>query len=81
MILVAGQLVARKQWLKNIRERFGVRQEQIDAHKLETARKPKAMFCIARFVLKCQRKQMDRIKLTRRARTFPVLQTSQQSAL
>jgi tetratricopeptide (TPR) repeat protein len=76
MILVGGKLVAREQWLNQFREKWDVQQEQIDAYKLETARKLKATFCIAKFVLKCQRKRMNRMKVTRRARTFPLLQAS-----
>jgi tetratricopeptide (TPR) repeat protein len=74
MILVGGKLMAREQWLNHFRERWDVQQEQIDAYKLETARKMKAMFCIANFVLKCQRRRMNRMKVTRRARTFPLLE-------
>jgi tetratricopeptide (TPR) repeat protein len=74
MILVGGKLMAREQWLSSFRERFEVQQEQIDAYKLETARKIKATFCIARFVLKFRRKRMNKTKVLRRARTFPTLQ-------
>jgi tetratricopeptide (TPR) repeat protein len=74
MILVGGNLVAQEQWLDHIRERWDVQQEQIDAYKLETARRMKATICIARFVRRCQGKRMKGLKVTRRAHTFPLLQ-------
>jgi tetratricopeptide (TPR) repeat protein len=74
MILVGGKPVAREQWLNNLRERFDVQQEQIEAYKLGAARKIKATLCIANFVAKRVLLRKNRMKVTRRARTFPLLQ-------
>ncbi|KAJ4352115.1 uncharacterized protein N0V89_007461 [Didymosphaeria variabile] len=72
-IVVGGKSIPREEWLKQFRERFEVKQEDIDAYKLETARKLKATVCIAKYVLKWKRKRSERQKKMKRARTFPML--------
>jgi tetratricopeptide (TPR) repeat protein len=74
MVLVGGKLESREQWLNHLRERFDVKQEQIDTYKLGTARKVKATLVVANFVAKRMQLRKNRMKVTRRARTFPLLQ-------
>lgn len=69
-IVVGGKSMPRDEWLNRFRDRWGVKQEQIDSYKLETARKLKATVCIAKYVLKWKRKKMKKMK---RARTFPMI--------
>ncbi|KAH7393086.1 hypothetical protein BKA66DRAFT_567805 [Pyrenochaeta sp. MPI-SDFR-AT-0127] len=56
MVVVGGQTIPRKQWLNQIRDDWGVQQEQIDSFKLETARRLKAASCIAFYMLRWHRK-------------------------
>ncbi|KAJ4305532.1 hypothetical protein N0V90_001063 [Kalmusia sp. IMI 367209] len=72
IILVGGKSTPRDQWLNQFRERWEVQQEQIDTYKLETARKLKAVLCIAKYIMKWKRKRPSRRPMTRRARTFPL---------
>ncbi|KAL5391829.1 hypothetical protein DPSP01_001119 [Paraphaeosphaeria sporulosa] len=69
-VIVGGKPMLRDDWLNLFRERWEVKQEQIDSYKLETARKLKATVCIARYVLKWKRRKQKKMK---RARTFPMM--------
>jgi hypothetical protein len=72
-IVVGGKSMPREDWLNQFRERWGVKQEQIDSYKLETARKLKATVCIAKYVLKWKRKRSAKQKKMKRAKTFPIV--------
>ncbi|KAL5424597.1 hypothetical protein PMIN04_003135 [Paraphaeosphaeria minitans] len=69
-VVVGCKSMPRDEWLDRFRDRWGVKQEQIDTYKLETARKLKATVCIAKYVLKWKRKKQAKMK---RARTFPMM--------
>lgn len=69
-IVVAGKAVKREEWLNQFRERWLVKQEHIDAYKLETARELKNTMSIVKYALKWKRRSQKKVK---RARTFPIL--------
>ncbi|KAF2440182.1 hypothetical protein P171DRAFT_396407 [Karstenula rhodostoma CBS 690.94] len=69
-IVVGGKSMPREDWLNQFRDRWGVKQEQIDLYKLETARKLKATMCITKYALKWKRKLPKKMK---KIRAFPTM--------
>jgi len=60
MMILGGKTVVRKQWLDGLREKWGVRQDQIDNDKLEAARRLKATKTIVFYILRWRRKLLRR---------------------